>query len=170
METNEKETMNRIDNLNQYRSSIYSSSYNPDFYEFQRYTFQTEQPYRNRFMQSASNRLKLSTSVVYFTPASALSFMVFCLLYTPCVSTMAVLGKEIGKKWTIICILMQFVIAYITAMITFGLFNLIAYLGIVNSLFLILLIICIVHILRKLLNKKKSKIVNVKCMGCNRCK
>ena len=34
METNEKETMNRIDNLNQYRSSIYSSSYNPDFYEF----------------------------------------------------------------------------------------------------------------------------------------
>ncbi len=54
METNEKETMNRIDNLNQYRSSIYSSSYNPDFYEFQRYTFQTEQPYRNRFMQSAS--------------------------------------------------------------------------------------------------------------------
>lgn len=54
METNEKETMNRIDNLNQYRSSIYSSSYNPDFCEFQRYTFQTEQPYRNRFMQSAS--------------------------------------------------------------------------------------------------------------------
>ena len=124
----------------------------------------------SNFMQSVSNSLKLSTSVVYFTPASALSFMVFCLLYTPCVSTMAVLGKEIGKKWTIICILMQFVIAYITAMITFGLFNLIAYLGIVNSLFLILLIICIVHILRKLLNKKKSKIVNAKCMGCNRCK
>ncbi|MGN1275732.1 MAG: YfhO family protein, partial [Floccifex sp.] len=56
METNtyEKETINRIDHLNQYRSSIYSSSYNPDFYEFQRYTFQTEQPYRNRFMQPCS--------------------------------------------------------------------------------------------------------------------
>ncbi|MGM9947106.1 YfhO family protein [Floccifex sp.] len=56
METNtyEKETINRIDHLNQYRSSIYSSSYNSDFYAFQRYTFQTEQPYRNRFMQPCS--------------------------------------------------------------------------------------------------------------------
>ncbi len=124
----------------------------------------------SNFMQSVSNSIKLNTNVVYFTPASALSFMVFCLLYTPCVSTMAVLGKEIGKKWTVVCVLMQFVIAYITAMITFGLFNLIAYLGIVNSLLLLLLIICIIGIIRRLFVKKKSKNTNIKCNGCNRCK
>ena len=65
---------------------------------------------------------------------------------------------------------MQFVIAYITAMITFGLFNLIAYLGIVNSLLLLLLIICIIGIIRRLFVKKKSKNTNIKCNGCNRCK
>lgn len=122
------------------------------------------------FMQSVSNSLKMETSIVYFTPASALSFMVFCLLYTPCVSTMAVLGKEIGKKWTFICALMQFVIAYLTAMVTFALFNLIAYLGIANSLLLLLLVACVVGIFKRIFSKKKQKHIHINCSGCNRCK
>lgn len=122
------------------------------------------------FMQSVSNSLKIETSIVYFTPASALSFMVFCLLYTPCVSTMAVLGKEIGKKWTFICVLMQFVIAYLTAMVTFALFNLIAYLSIVNSLLLLLLVACVVGIFKRIFSKKKQKNIHINCSGCNRCK
>lgn len=122
------------------------------------------------FMQSISNSLKMETSIVYFTPASALSFMVFCLLYTPCVSTMAVLGKEIGKKWTFICVLMQFVIAYLTAMVTFALFNLIAYLGIGNSLLLLLLVACVVGIFKRIFSKKKQKNIHINCSGCNRCK
>lgn len=122
------------------------------------------------FMQSVSNSLKMETSIVYFTPASALSFMVFCLLYIPCVSTMAVLGKEIGKKWTFICVLMQFVIAYLTAMVTFALFNLIAYLGIANSLLLLLLVACVVGIFKRIFSKKKQKHIHINCSGCNRCK
>ena len=83
---------------------------------------------------------------------------------------MAVLGKEIGKKWTFICVLMQFVIAYLTAMVTFALFNLIAYLGMANSLLLLLLVACVVGIFKRILSKKKQKNIHINCSGCNRCK
>lgn len=47
--------------------------------------------------------------------ASVLSYMVFCLLYFPCFATMAVLSKEIGKKWTAIGLLIEFIVAYIVS-------------------------------------------------------
>ena len=41
-------------------------------------------------------------SAVGFTPLSALSFMVFCLLYLPCVAAFAALRREFGSwRWTI---------------------------------------------------------------------
>ena len=57
------------------------------------------------------------SSAVYFSSASSvLSYLVFCLLYFPCLSSVGVLGKEIGKKWTIFGCLTQFVVAYFIAM------------------------------------------------------
>ena len=57
------------------------------------------------------------TSAVYFSSASSvLSYLVFCLLYFPCLSSVGVLGKEIGKKWTIFGCISQFVVAYFVAM------------------------------------------------------
>ena len=34
-----------------------------------------------------------------FTPASAISFLTFTLLYTPCVAAIAAIGRELGGKW-----------------------------------------------------------------------
>ena len=57
------------------------------------------------------------SSAVYFSSASSvLSYLVFCLLYFPCLSSVGILGKEIGKKWTIFGCLTQFVVAYFIAM------------------------------------------------------
>lgn len=57
------------------------------------------------------------SSAVYFSSASSvLSYLVFCLLYFPCLSSVGVLGKEIGKKWTIFGCISQFVVAYFVAM------------------------------------------------------
>ncbi len=57
------------------------------------------------------------SSAVYFSSASSvLSYLVFCLLYFPCLSSVGILGKEIGKKWTIFGCLSQFVVAYFIAM------------------------------------------------------
>ncbi len=44
--------LNRIHDMGQYVSSIYSSSYNKEYLKFRRHTFQLEQPFRNFLMQS----------------------------------------------------------------------------------------------------------------------
>lgn len=47
--------------------------------------------------------------------ASAFSLLVFCLLYTPCVATIAVVKRELGAKWASIVVLGQCVIAWIVS-------------------------------------------------------
>lgn len=57
--------------------------------------------------------LMSSTSAICFTPASALSFLTFCLLYTPCIASISVMRAEIGAKWTAVSVLIQLIVAYI---------------------------------------------------------
>jgi ferrous iron transport protein B len=47
------------------------------------------------------------------TPLSAASFLVFCLLYTPCVAAIASVKRELGRKWALNVIVMQCVIAWL---------------------------------------------------------
>ena len=51
------------------------------------------------------------------TPLSAYAFMVFVLLYTPCVATIASINKELGFKYAIRIALFQCVIAYLISFI-----------------------------------------------------
>ncbi|MBY0123114.1 ferrous iron transport protein B [Bacillus sp. S/N-304-OC-R1] len=56
----------------------------------------------------------------YFTPLSAFSFMIFILLYIPCLATTATIYKETrSKKWTVFSIVYAFVIAYVLSLIIF---------------------------------------------------
>lgn len=67
-----------------------------------------------------SNSLLSSSSVIFFAnPCAVLSYLVFCLLYSPCLATTSVLSREIGKKWTFIGVVIQLVVAYITAFIIY---------------------------------------------------
>lgn len=50
---------------------------------------------------------------------AALAFMVFVLLYTPCVVAVAAERQELGSKWTWISVIGQFVLAWIMAFIVF---------------------------------------------------
>ena len=51
-----------------------------------------------------------------FTPLSAASFLIFTLLYTPCVAAMATIRREFGSaKVTALIVLMQCVVAWIAA-------------------------------------------------------
>lgn len=51
------------------------------------------------------------------TPLTAVSLLVFSLLYTPCVAAVAAVKKELGGKWAVIVSLGQCVIAWIAAFI-----------------------------------------------------
>ena len=49
------------------------------------------------------------------TPLSAMSLLVFCLLYTPCVAAVASVKRELGIKWAATIVVFQCVIAWIAA-------------------------------------------------------
>lgn len=49
------------------------------------------------------------------SPLAALSMLVFCLLYTPCVAAIGAIRRELGIKWAGIVILFQCVLAWLAA-------------------------------------------------------
>ena len=51
------------------------------------------------------------------TPLSAISLLVFCLLYTPCVAAVASIKRELGGRWAMFVVIGQCVIAWICAFI-----------------------------------------------------
>lgn len=51
------------------------------------------------------------------SPLGALSLLVFCLLYTPCVAAVASVKRELGAKWAISVVVGQCVIAWVCALL-----------------------------------------------------
>lgn len=55
-----------------------------------------------------------------FSPASALSFLVFCLFYTPCIAALAAVSKELGSfRWAAAMMIFQCVFAWILSFLLF---------------------------------------------------
>lgn len=102
----------------------------------------------------------LSTSyIISFTPATAVVMLVFSLLYLPCISTIAVMKKEIGAKMTFLSCTMQLVVTYSLCLV---LYNLLTG-GFMTRLLVILgLIIAIIAILiySYKLTKRKGHCLN----------
>lgn len=69
-------------------------------------------------LYSAPNEAALSGAISsVFTPLSAFSFMVFCLLYMPCISAFVTIKKETGSlKWALASAALQCTVAYIAAL------------------------------------------------------
>ena len=49
------------------------------------------------------------------TPLSAMSLLVFCLLYTPCVAAVASVKRELGIKWAATVVVFQCAVAWVAA-------------------------------------------------------
>lgn len=54
------------------------------------------------------------------TPASALSLLIFCLLYTPCVAAVSSVKRELGSKWALVVVVGQCVVAWIMAALAYA--------------------------------------------------
>ncbi len=54
-----------------------------------------------------------------FTPLSALSFLVFTLLYTPCVATITSVRRELGESWAIGIVLFQLAFAWLCSFLIY---------------------------------------------------
>ena len=56
-----------------------------------------------------------------FSPASAYVFLIFTLLYTPCVAAIATVRRELGRKYAVLVVFIQCIIAWCVA---FGVYRL----------------------------------------------
>ncbi|MCO5182732.1 MAG: ferrous iron transport protein B [Anaerolineae bacterium] len=54
-----------------------------------------------------------------FTPLSAVSFLVFVLLYVPCVATIAAVKQEFGKRWAVTAAVYQTALAWVCALLVY---------------------------------------------------
>ena len=57
----------------------------------------------------------------FFTPLTALVFLVFSLLYTPCVAAISAVKRELGGKWAVVIVILQCAIAWIVAFVVHAL-------------------------------------------------
>jgi len=60
-----------------------------------------------------------STLPNFFNSISAYSFLVFVLLYTPCISVIATMKKEYGKKMMYFSLAYQFILAWIISFLVY---------------------------------------------------
>ncbi len=119
-------------------------------------------------LSAIQSSLFVAGSAVYFASASSvLSYLVFCLLYIPCLASVSVLSKEIGKKWTAIGVLIEFLVAYMTAFVVYTLSRCFEVFGegiVLAFAFAILAIIFSVFLIVKRFNKSRE------CHYCHGCK
>ena len=104
--------------------------------------------------------LTVSLSVINFTTASAMSFLVFTLLYAPCMSTIVVIKKECGTFMMWFSLISSFVIAYMLSFIvytflTYGILRLVLTLIVIT-----LVLVSIIFLIKRIKNKK--------CLFCSK--
>lgn len=108
-----------------------------------------------------------STSAVHFSGESALSFMVFCLLYPPCISSISVMKSQIGKKITILGLLLQLAIAYV---VSFLVYNICKYFNFVILIILfIILCVCLIVLVSISYYERNNVCQICKQKYCNNC-
>jgi len=118
-------------------------------------------------VNSLSQSFLNESSAIHFTPISAFSFLIFSLLYMPCISTISVYFSELGKKWAIFSISLQFCVAYLITFIFYKLlilFQNLNFISIFLSLVILLLIVVSVYYIFKIIKRPK-----IYCFGCAKC-
>ncbi len=66
-----------------------------------------------------------NTQQPFFTPLRTLSFLIFILLYFPCISVILVIYKEIGWKWAILTVIYSTTAAWVLSFLFFNIGHLI---------------------------------------------
>ena len=113
----------------------------------------------------ASSLHNPSNPVYFASSASVLSYLVFCLLYFPCLASVGVLSKEIGKKWTFIGVIIELLVAYFLAMMVYNFSLLIEIFGwwrvAISAIGVLIILLSICFVIRFVKRKKK-------CRGCQK--
>lgn len=110
--------------------------------------------------------LLISTNPVHFTFNSAVVFLVFTLLYFPCISNFGVMLKEIGFKYTAFSVVLEFALAYCVAWVV----NSLLANNISSILIFVLVAVIIFASILFIFKKIKNKNICNNCINCDKCK
>ncbi|MBR2969968.1 MAG: hypothetical protein IKC49_02820, partial [Clostridia bacterium] len=100
--------------------------------------------------------------VVSFSTPSAVSFLIFTLLYSPCISNIAVLKKETDNFFMWFSIISQFTIAYLLSFIVYQTIIHGALFAIITISVIAIILVSIIYFFKIF---KKNK-----CLMCGKCK
>ncbi len=107
--------------------------------------------------------LSLATSVIHFNNATAVSFLIFTLIYAPCVSTLSVIKAEAGRFYMWLGLLIEFTIAYLLSFVVYqSILNGITF-ALICIVVIALIMLAITYISKNIKNKKLA------CLFCNKC-
>lgn len=106
-----------------------------------------------------------SASVVCFTPASALAFLTFCLLYSPCISAISQLKSVVGGKITAIYLGLQFLLAYALGVLAYYLGVLVESVGVSAMCWVLMCVVFVVICVEIAL----ISLTRGRCQSCKRC-
>lgn len=106
--------------------------------------------------------LLLETSVCHFTKTSSIIFLVFILLYAPCISALGTIKSELGTKTFLYVLFFQFALSYAMCLLLYSLISIPVLAIVLVALTLFAFLTCV---MLKLYRKKKS------CRGnCSACR
>ena len=101
----------------------------------------------------------------YFTTISAYAFLIFVLLYTPCISALGMLKKEFGGKFTIMAACFQIGLAWIVSLLFYNVAMLTTNGGVkMEYIITAIIILFVAFIIFK--NLRKSAKGECHCSGC----
>ena len=109
---------------------------------------------------------------VYFAGIpNVLSFLTFCSIYSPCVTTIAILWKEIGRKWTILGVIIQVVVAYLVTLFCYNIFRAIDVFGAAPVILILLAFLIVVTAILIVIDRvKHKKVCAFNCNTCGKCR
>lgn len=121
-------------------------------------------PTTNNFESQLGFSLISGSFAISLSPLTAVVMLIFSLIYMPCISTIAVLKKEIGLKYTFLACCLQFLIAYCICFIIYNIFVGTLFFKILSISLVVFLIVFAMYFV--FLKKDKCK----NCVGFKNCK
>ncbi|HAJ77625.1 MAG TPA: ferrous iron transport protein B [Clostridiales bacterium] len=120
-------------------------------------------------LNDISSSLLLSTSAFCLTKSSGLSFLVFALLYLPCISTISVMIKEIGRKWTFVACLIQLTVSYAISFAVYQISKYFVFNGFISGILAIFTFVLICIFIFGAVHLLKTKNTCKFCPSKNKC-
>lgn len=115
-------------------------------------------------MDLLSSSLTNPLSAVFFNSKTAIVFLIFCLLYTPCMATFAMQRNLCGTKVALLSMAIQFLTAYVICMLVQTILTLCSFW---QGIVALICIVEIVVIIRWIVKSKKRCKGN--CENCSKC-